>query len=88
MGVQQYCNPYEQGAPEFLLPISVHWALSGVTKYKNLLYYSVKREKNPTNATIRCLLSTSVSISFGPHYVHLHENKDRVTAFGVLLWFC
>jgi hypothetical protein len=25
---------------------------------------------------------------FGHHYAHLQENKDRVTAFGVLLWFC
>ena len=25
---------------------------------------------------------------FGHHYAHLQENKDRVTAYGVLLWFC
>jgi hypothetical protein len=29
-----------------------------------------------------------VSTCFGHHYVHLQENKDRVTAYGVLLWFC
>ena len=45
---------------------------------------SVKREKNQQDAAIRCLLSTSVSTCFGHHYVHLQENKDRVTAFGVL----
>ena len=31
---------------------------------------------------------TCVSTCFGHHYAHLQENKDRVTAFGVLLWFC
>ena len=40
------------------------------------------------DATIRFLLLTSVSTCFGHHYAHLRENKDRVTAFGVLLWFC
>ena len=49
---------------------------------------SVKKEKNQQDATIRCLLLTSVSTRFGHHYAHLQENKDRVTAFGVLLWFC
>ena len=52
---------------------------------------SVKRErerKNQQDATIRCLLLTSVSTCFGHHYVHLQENKGPVTAFGVLLWFC
>jgi hypothetical protein len=40
------------------------------------------------DATIRCLLLTSISTCFGHHYAHLQENKDRVTAYGVLLWFC
>ena len=40
------------------------------------------------DATIRCLLLTSVSTCFGHHYAHLQENKGPVTAFGVLLWFC
>ena len=31
---------------------------------------------------------TYVSTCFGHHYAHLQENKDRVTAFGVLFWFC
>ena len=39
------------------------------------------------DATIRCLLSTSVSPCFGHHYAHLQENKDRVTAYDVLLLF-
>ena len=43
----------------------------------------VKRERerereNQQDATIRCLLSTSVSTCFGHHYAHLQENKDRV----------
>jgi len=40
------------------------------------------------DATVRCLLLTSISTCFGHHYAHLQENKDRVTAFGVLFWFC
>jgi len=49
----------------------------------------VKREKNnQQDATIRCLLSTSVSTYFWHHYAHLQENKGPVTAFGVLFWFC
>ena len=45
----------------------------------------VEREKNQQDAAIRCLLKTSVSTCFGHHYARLQENKDRVTAFGVLL---
>ena len=37
-----------------------------------------EREKNQQDATIGCLLSTSVSTCFGHHYAHLQENKDRV----------
>jgi len=40
------------------------------------------------DATIRCLLLTSVSTCFGHHYAHLQEIKGPVTAFGVLFWFC
>jgi hypothetical protein len=43
----------------------------------------MKREKNQQDATIRCLLLTSVSTCFRHHYAHLPENKDPVTAFGV-----
>ena len=54
---------------------------------------SVHREQNmkkedQQDATIRCLLLTSVSTCFGHHYAHLQENKRPVTAFGVLFWFC
>ena len=48
----------------------------------------VRREKNQQDATIRCLLLTSISTCFGHHYAHLQENKEPVTAFGVLFWFC
>ena len=47
----------------------------------------MKRE-DQQDATIRCLLLTSVSTCFGHHYAHLQENKVPVTAFGVLFWFC
>jgi len=48
---------------------------------------SMKRE-DQQDATIRCLLQTSVSTCFGHHYAHLQENKGPVTAFVVLFWFC
>jgi len=47
----------------------------------------MKRE-DQQDATIRCLLLTSASTSFGHHYAHLQENKGPVTAFAVLFWFC
>ena len=47
----------------------------------------MKRE-DQQDATIRCLLLTSVSTCFGHHYSYLQENKGPVTAFGVLFWFC
>ena len=40
-----------------------------------------EERKNEKDATIRCLLSTTLSTCFGHHYAHLQENKDRVTAF-------
>ena len=52
---------------------------------------TVHREQNmkkidQQDATIRCLLLTSVSTCFGHHYAHLQETKGPITAFGVL--FC
>ena len=38
----------------------------------------MKRE-DQQDATIRCLLLTSVSTYFGHHYAHLQENKGPVT---------
>jgi hypothetical protein len=46
----------------------------------------MKRE-DQQDATIRCLLLTSVSTCFGHHYAHLQESKGPVAAFGVI-WFC
>ena len=37
-----------------------------------------EERESQQDATIRCLLSTSVSTCFGHHYAHLQENKDRV----------
>ena len=45
---------------------------------------NMKRE-DQQDATIRCLLLTSVSTCFGHHYAHLQKNKGPVTAFGVVL---
>jgi hypothetical protein len=47
----------------------------------------MKRE-DQQDATIRCLLLTSVSTCFGHHYAHLQENKGPVTVFVVFFWFC
>jgi hypothetical protein len=47
----------------------------------------MKRE-NQQGAPIRCLLLTFISTCFGYHYAHLQENKEPVTAFDVLFWFC
>jgi hypothetical protein len=46
------------------------------------------KKEDQQDATIRCLLLTSVSTCFGKHYAYLQENKDPVTAFDVLFWFC
>ena len=48
---------------------------------------NMKRE-DQQDATIRCLLLTSVSTCFGDHYSHLQEIKGPVTAYGVLFCFC
>ena len=48
---------------------------------------SVKIE-DQQDATIRCLLLTSISTCFGHHYAHIQENKGPVTAFSGLFWFC
>ena len=45
-------------------------------------HFNMKRE-DQQDATIRCLLLTSVSTCFEHHYAHLQENKGPVTAFGV-----
>ena len=48
---------------------------------------NMKRE-DQKDATIRCLLLTSVSTCFGHHYAHIQENKGPVIVVGVLFWFC
>ena len=62
-------------------------SLSRDCLFSNFTYMCEERE-NQQDATIRCLLLTSVSTCFGHHYAHLQENKDRVTAYSVLRWFC
>ena len=66
---------------------TVHFTLLKFISSNNSFVRCEERE-NHKDATIRCLLSTSVSTCFGHHYAHLQENKDRVTAYGALLWFC
>jgi len=41
------------------------------------------KKEDQQDATIRCLLLTSISTCFGHHYAHLQENKGPITAFGV-----
>jgi hypothetical protein len=54
------------------------------------LHYAVlsMKTEDQQDATIRCLLLTSVSTCFGHHYAHLQEKKGSVTPFGVLFWLC
>jgi len=65
-----------------------------MSKYSHIVHlchrykHCVKSEKNQQDATIKCLLLTSVSTCFAHHYAHLQENKGPLTAFGVLFWFC
>jgi hypothetical protein len=54
---------------------------------------TVHREQNmkrqdQQDATIRCLLLTSVSTFFGHHYAHLQQNKGPVTVVGRCLAGC
>ena len=58
-----------------------------ITVLVDMLTQIMKRE-NQQDATIRCLLLTSISTCFGHHYAHLQENKEPVTVFDVLFWFC
>ena len=51
-------------------------------------FYTAMKREDQQDATIRCLLLTSVSTCFRHHYAHLQENKGPITAFGVLFWFC
>jgi len=55
---------------------------------QNKQYRCCMKREDQQDATIRCLLLTSVSTCFGHHYAHLQENKGPVTAFRVLFWFC
>jgi hypothetical protein len=44
----------------------------------NVIFAKSEERENQQDATVRCLLSTSVSTCFGHHYAHLQESKDRV----------
>ena len=79
------------------VPPNAYRGLFSLLKVKNVWSFGflwpcivskVWRQKNQQDATIRCLLLTSVSTCFGHHYAHLQENKEPITAFGVLFWFC
>jgi len=48
---------------------------------------SVKREKTDKMQQSDVYYQF-LSTYFGHHYDHLQENRDRVTAYGVLRWFC
>jgi hypothetical protein len=60
----------------------------GETIFENAIRMFCKKDanceerENQQDATISCLLSTSVSTCFGHHYAHLQEIKDRVTAYA------
>ena len=69
------------------LDIEKNQCIRQKTGAQNILKESMKRE-DQKDATMRCLLLTSVSKCFRHHYAHLQENNSPVTAFGVLFWFC
>ena len=52
------------------------------------MYAKYMKREDQQDATIRCLLLTSISTCFADLYAHLQEIKGPVTAFGVLFWFC
>ena len=52
------------------------------------MYAKYMKREDQQDATIRCLLLTSILTCFGDLYAHLQEIKGPVTAFGVLFWFC
>ena len=54
------------------------------TAVNNKQFILYMKREDQKDATIRCLLLTSVSTCFGHHYAHLQEKKCPVTAFGVL----
>ena len=68
----------QSGKKCLLILMEKRWCFnwtSGVFTY----FLNVKRQKKTQqDATIRFLLSTSVSTCFGHHYAHIQENKDRV----------
>ena len=82
-------NPFNAELNRICHPLALLGAhnFSHVSGLRVNVLYPLKRE-DQQDATIRCLLLTSISTCFGQHYVHLQENKGPVTAFGVLFWFC
>jgi len=58
------------------------------TRYGALTPGNCRKRENQQDATIICLLLTSISTYFGHHYAHLQENKEPIIAYGVLFWFC
>jgi glycerol-3-phosphate acyltransferase PlsY len=59
-----------------------------IIRAASLNNFQIMKREDQQDATIRCLLLTSVSTCFGHHYAHLQEKKGPVTAFGVLFWIC
>jgi hypothetical protein len=60
------------------------WIRERVPKLRVL---NLRRRGNTQKKTYYILL-TSISTCFGHHYAYLQENKESVTTFGVLFWFC
>ena len=83
-------NTAEQDSPQMTIwrMRVVCWIPKGTDTHSECVMLEVWREKNQQDAANRCLLLTSISTCFGHHYAHLQENKEPVTAFGVLFWFC
>ena len=72
---------------EFLTVWPLNMKTLGSFDTSRAIHPKIKRQ-DQQDATIRCLLLTSLSTCFGHHYAHLQENKGPITAFGVQFWFC
>jgi len=54
------------------------WNIHSLGSCDRASWAKCEERESQQDATIRCLLSTSVSTCFRHHYAHLQENKDRV----------
>ena len=84
----EYWNSYTYHSSTYLVTTKLYSFVSFRFLWPCIVSKVWRERKNQQDATVRCLLLTSVSTCFGHHHAHLQENKGPVTAFGVMFWFC